>query len=329
MVRTGLISVIMPVYNGDKFLRTAMESIISQTYTNFEFLIINDGSKDNSNEIIKSYTDPRIIHINNPTNLGLTPTLNKGLSLATGEFIARMDCDDKSHPDRFRQQIEFLTTNPDYGVVASLVALVDENFTPIKVGGVQIIDDYELQLSLFFGNVFMHGETMFRKELMEKYNLKYDENYKLCEDYKLWVEFAKISKLKTLPEVLYYYQVNPNGMSGTRWDEMQNWINIVAKEVRDSKKMPNFSFQEYLSMYKKGINLKDEKINIDNVPAVKYLQRSYQIYLVRLGKTYLLKKLDITGIIPILISFLINPINWITLIYIVLTTLGYKRIRLR
>ena len=101
-----ILTVLMPVYNSEKYLAEAIESILSQSYTDFEFLIINDGSTDRSETIIKSYNDKRIIYIKNKSNLGLIKTLNKGISLVKTKYLARMDSDDKSHPERLKKQIQ-------------------------------------------------------------------------------------------------------------------------------------------------------------------------------------------------------------------------------
>ena len=114
-----LVSVIMPVYNGALYLREAIDSILSQTHTNLELIIINDGSNDNSEEIILSYEDNRIRYIINEKNSGICVTLNKGLDIAKGKYIARMDCDDISCPERLQMQIEYMEQNPSIGVLGS------------------------------------------------------------------------------------------------------------------------------------------------------------------------------------------------------------------
>lgn len=111
-----MISVVMPVYNGEKYLREAIDSILNQTCTDFEFIILNDASTDETEEIILSYDDPRITYARNETNLQIANTLNKGIALAKGKYIARMDADDISLPERFERQIKFMEDNPDIDV---------------------------------------------------------------------------------------------------------------------------------------------------------------------------------------------------------------------
>ena len=121
------ISVIMPVLNAELYLKTAIESVLSQTIPDFEFIIINDGSTDKTEEIIKSYQDPRIIYIKNDTNIGLSKSYNLGIRASKGEFIARMDADDISFKDRFESQLEFLEAHQEVGVVGGGVILIDES----------------------------------------------------------------------------------------------------------------------------------------------------------------------------------------------------------
>lgn len=117
----------MPVYNAEKFLKPAIESILNQTFSDFELIIIDDNSNDKTADIIKSYNDNRIKHIVNPNRIGFTNSLNQGLKIAQGDYIARMDADDISDPERFSKEIEFLENNPDIGVCGSWMKIIDEN----------------------------------------------------------------------------------------------------------------------------------------------------------------------------------------------------------
>ena len=121
------VAVLMSVYNGEKYLREAINSILSQTFNDFEFLIINDGSTDGTADILKSYTDSRIKIINNEKNIGLTKSLNKGLKIAKGEYIARQDADDISMPERLKEEVAFLEIHKDYAVVGTFVKILNEN----------------------------------------------------------------------------------------------------------------------------------------------------------------------------------------------------------
>ena len=125
MARHPLISVILPAYNADRYLTEAIKSILAQTYSNFELIILNDGSTDHTEQIILGFTDSRILYIDNHQNLGIVATLNKGLSVAQGEYIARMDADDISTAVRFEHQINYLETHPAVGVLGSAIQIID------------------------------------------------------------------------------------------------------------------------------------------------------------------------------------------------------------
>ncbi|PLT27789.1 glycosyltransferase family 2 protein [Peribacillus deserti] len=199
------VTVLMPVFNGEKYLKQAIDSILSQTYKNFEFLIIDDGSKDKSIKIIKKYKDPRIRLVRNKKNIGLIKTLNKGLSLSRGKYIARMDCDDISLPERLEKQVEFMEQHPDIGVCGTALELIDK-----EVKWYYPTDPDYLKCKLLFICCIPHPTVMFRKKVLE--NIKY-RKYEHAEDYYLWVALSEKTKLVTLPEVLLKYRQHPNQVS--------------------------------------------------------------------------------------------------------------------
>ena len=143
------ISVLMPVYNGDKYLKKSINSILRQTYDDFEFIIINDGSTDLSLSIIKSYQDKRIKIINNSKNIGIAHSLNKGLNIANGDYIARQDQDDISHPERFMCQVNYLKKN-DTDLVDANFVFIDEDDNYIQDYEERTFSPYETLSHLFF-----------------------------------------------------------------------------------------------------------------------------------------------------------------------------------
>lgn len=195
----------MPVFNGEKYLTQAINSILRQTYQNFEFLIIDDGSTDKSIKIIKAFKDPRIRLVRNKKNFGLIKTLNKGISLARGEYIARMDCDDVSLSKRLEKQVEFMDQHPDIGVCGTAVKLIGN-----KVKWYFPADHDHLKCQLLFTNTIAHPTTMIRKKVLN--NIKY-EKYEHAEDYHLWVTLSNKTKLTNLPEVLLKYRQHPKQVS--------------------------------------------------------------------------------------------------------------------
>ncbi|CAL1241801.1 glycosyltransferase family 2 protein [Candidatus Methylocalor cossyra] len=207
---TPCISVIMPVYNGEKYLRPAIESILGQTFTDFEFLIIDDGSTDSSVEICSSYRDPRIRLLSNGHNLGLIATLNRGLELARGEYIARMDCDDISLPERLERQLAFLNRHPDVGLCGTWFERFYRNESIILKPPT---DDRLIRFFLLFDNAFAHNTIVMRKDFVQRYGLRYDPEYKYSEDYEFWVRCAQHTKVANIPEVLVRYRFHPENTS--------------------------------------------------------------------------------------------------------------------
>jgi glycosyltransferase involved in cell wall biosynthesis len=206
-----LVSILMAVYNGEKYLREAIESMLNQTYTNFEFLIINDGSIDTTEDIILSYKDERIHYIRNEQNLMLIASLNKGLDLANGKYIARMDADDISMPERLEKQVEYLEKNPEIGVLGSWVEIIGKEEPMI----IQLKTNfYDIRIELMFHNYLCHPSVMINNLLLKKHHLKYP-NFLHAEDYGLWVEIAKYGTIEILPEILLKYREHGGNISLT------------------------------------------------------------------------------------------------------------------
>src|SRR4051794_15571169 len=172
------ITVLMPVYNAAEYIRETIDSVLSQSFTDFEFLIINDGSTDQSEEIIKSYSDPRIRLINNEKNMRLIATLNKGIELAKGEYIARMDADDICLPTRLEKQYKVMEDNKDIALCGTGIKMMGKKFfQPLVISNSNTIKNV---MRAF--NVFFHPTVMFRKSILIEQNYRYDPNYLHAED---------------------------------------------------------------------------------------------------------------------------------------------------
>ena len=207
-----LVSVVMSVYNGEKYLLEAIESILIQTYKNFEFIIINDGSTDKSLEIIQHYQkqDNRIIVISRE-NRGLIASLNEGIKKAKGKYIVRMDADDISLPTRFEEQVKFMEDNPDIGISGSAVIVFGEN---IKTFIWKVLKKNEvIKSELLFSSTFAHPSVIMNKKMILKYNLFYDNNFLHAEDFELWTRMAKITKMANISEPLLKYRIVENSIS--------------------------------------------------------------------------------------------------------------------
>jgi len=196
------VSVLMPVYNAERFLREAVDSILAQTFRDFEFLIIDDGSTDGSGEILRSYADPRLRLIPNGRNLGLTATLNRGLDLAWGAYVARMDADDVSLPERLARQVAFLDARPDVGIVGVWARAFGETHFKIP----HPADPERIRAKLLFDSALVHPSVLMRRSLLDAHGLKYRDFYRM-EDYDLWQRAARVFPLANLPEYLLRYRV--------------------------------------------------------------------------------------------------------------------------
>lgn len=218
------ISVLMCVYNGEEYLAEAIGSILNQSYSNFEFIIINDGSTDKSESIILSFEDDRIRYVKNESNLKLIPSLNKGLNLVKGKYIVRMDADDICFPNRIEEQVDFLERHPDAGVVGCFVTtLGQDNGRVIKFK----TQPDEIKFKLFFNNHVFHPTVVIRTSLIRDFGFKY-ENYLHAEDYQLWIRISRVSNIYIIPKVFLKYRIHGNNISVKNADSQLD----VSKALR-------------------------------------------------------------------------------------------------
>jgi glycosyltransferase involved in cell wall biosynthesis len=205
-VMQPLVTVLMPVYNAEAFLREAIESILQQTLTNFEFLIIDDGSTDNSVSIIKSYNDDRIRFVQNEQNCGISATLNLGIELATCELIARMDADDISYPERLQKQYDFIQNNKEVDLLSTWAREVTESGAPIR--------SEKWRRPFFYYNLtfecwIYHPTVMYKRSAVLDVGA-YSTPY--SEDYDLWWQLSRKYKIDNLPEVLLDYRLTTESL---------------------------------------------------------------------------------------------------------------------
>lgn len=204
------ISVILPVYNGERYLHKAIESVLTQSYPHFELIILNDGSKDSSDSIIRSFNDSRIVYVQHE-NKGLGGTLNEGLSLAKGNYIARQDQDDFSYPQRFEKQLQFLEQHPQI-ILTGNWARILQNHETVTGYHKHSCSPALLHFDMLFDNPFVHSSVMFRKEVVDKTG-GYITERDTYEDFDLWSRFLNHGKLANIPEVLIDYCHHDLGMS--------------------------------------------------------------------------------------------------------------------
>jgi glycosyltransferase involved in cell wall biosynthesis len=212
-----IISVTMPVYNGERYVSAAVESILNQTFTNFELIIVDDGSTDSTSTILHSYRDSRIHIVTNPSNWGISRTRNRALSLASGRYIVPHDADDISVPERFSQQVDFLEAHPEMGVVGSAYALIDSHGNCIdEVYPFQ--GNTSLQKILLKGNPFCHGSLMLRRESLVAVG-DYNMDLAPSEDYDLLLRISEKYQVANLDRLLYWYRFNPAGASVNKFEQ--------------------------------------------------------------------------------------------------------------
>ncbi|NMB47900.1 glycosyltransferase family 2 protein [Candidatus Kuenenbacteria bacterium] len=222
------ISVLMSAFNAEKYISQAIESILKQTCDDFEFIILNDGSTDKTREIIQNYTkqDKRIRLINNNKNFGLTRSLNIGLEEARGKYIARIDADDLSEPERLQKQYEFMEANPEYALAGSWVKIIDSEGREMTVR--KLPTDIKLiKFNFIFGKPCLwHSSIFFRKEEMDKVG-NYDEEYKYSQDLNLYVRLLKTKKITNVPEFLIQHRLHSNSI-GKNNSEAQHSFYLKA-----------------------------------------------------------------------------------------------------
>ena len=266
------VNIIMSVYNGDKYLREAIDSILNQTFTDFEFIIINDGSTDQTKEILESYTDPRI-RLFHQENMGLTKSLNKGLRLAEGEYISRQDADDISEPERIEQEVKFLDDNPQVALVGTHVSFIDKQGKEFD-GWKPPCGHEEIRKKLMKGNCFCHGSVMIRRECLSAIGV-YREVFKHTQDYDLWLRLSERYKVANLNKVLYRFRRHPKAISREKLSEQLNHhlLAIQSAEYRE----------------KRGSNGLDKMKASDTVSLLKHYYKLDRLKIRKFKSTYFLK----------------------------------------
>ncbi|WP_318557106.1 glycosyltransferase [Geobacter anodireducens] len=232
-----LVTVLMSVYNGADFVGDAVNSILQQTYTNFEYLIINDHSTDSSKEIVEKFCDKRIRIVSNDANLGLAASLNIGIRLSKSKYIARMDADDISDPQRLAIQLDFMESHPDVGVCGTWVKTFgDGDVLEWQYG----IASDDIKSNLLFESPFAHPSVMFRRSILIDSCAYYNETLHVAQDYDLWARLFDVTKFANIPSFLYYYRRHQSQVGQKKSFEQA----VTSKKVRHfllSKLAPNLA----------------------------------------------------------------------------------------
>lgn len=286
------ISVIMPVYNGEKYLNEAIDSILNQTFKDFEFIIINDCSSDNTDDIIKSYKDDRIVYLVNEKNLGISDTLNRGFSVAKGEYVARMDSDDIALPDRFEKQVAYLDANQNVGVCGSNAIVFSEDNEYITTLPVEHKDIF---FELYFSSQLIHPTVMIRKNVLDSLDCLYDRSWNGREDYELWTRLIQITKFHNIKQPLLRYRVHSSQItSNKKPDYIEKTAEIKYKFFKSTS--ISISFDECLIFSRYCVGKTDFSLYELNVirnilnSIFKAHKSGFKIYFIHLHKLSVLKK---------------------------------------
>jgi glycosyltransferase involved in cell wall biosynthesis len=220
----------MPVHNGGAYLREAVESILGQTFSDFELLVIDDASTDATPELLSSIDDPRMRVARSDERLQLAGALNRGLDLTRGRFIARMDADDISAPDRLAVQEAFLRTRPDVGLCGAMVETFGGRRGRFE--GAPLKYDEALCYALY-DNPFAHPTVMMRRETFEQHALRYDPSYCPSDDYELWSRALRLFPCVNLDRVVLKYRVHRGSLTQAEWSDMdRNAARVAERELR-------------------------------------------------------------------------------------------------
>lgn len=209
------ISVIMPVYNAGAYLKDSIASILSQTFKDFEFMIVNDGSSDASEGTILGFSDPRIVYIKNEKNIGQTASMNKAIKAARGKYIARMDADDVSFSERFKEQFEYAEKNERVAVIGTWHQEIDESGRVIRRCRFPSTPDIKARLifsKLAGWPIISHPTVMIRKKVLDEVGY-YDANFRICQDYDLWLRITRKYPAENIGKVLLSYRVHGSSLT--------------------------------------------------------------------------------------------------------------------
>jgi glycosyltransferase involved in cell wall biosynthesis len=222
------VSVFMPVYNAGSYLNAAIDSILNQSFKDFEFVIVNDGSTDQSESVILSYNDPRIRLVNNPKNLGLIASLNVGLEICNGEYIVRMDQDDISLPDRIALQVSFMDQNPEIGLIGSWFEDFGDQIESKIVR--YSTNDTEIRIRHLYQTHISHPTALLRTSIVQKHNIRFDPEYLHGEDYNCWVTMSAFCKLSNYPAILVRKRDHPRSITNSFSSTMHSTCTKVKQK---------------------------------------------------------------------------------------------------
>lgn len=258
-----MVSVVMSVFNGKAHMKEAVDSILNQTFSDFEFIIVDDDSTDGSSEILDKYSkkDERI-KIIHQKNTGLTKALNIGISQAQGEFIARMDDDDVSLPDRFEKELEYLNDHPDVALVSCFAKVINEKGEIVGEHKPPIDHETIKKMSFFSGQI-CHPAVMFRKKIFDELG-GYNEKFRYAQDYELWFRFIGKSAVANIPDFLFLWRASKHGISSKNKNEQRRFAQRARAKAIKSGIYPFYFFVFMLWPYVSYLMPRKIKMMIKN-----------------------------------------------------------------
>lgn len=237
MSHAPTITVLMSFYNDAPWIGETVESIIRQSWADFEFLIIDDGSNDRSLSIVNSFNDERIRLLTNTTNQGLTASLVRGIEEAKGRYIARIDADDIAEPDRLAIQLDFLETHPHIGIVGSTCLTFRDDSPTVGLYNVPL-EPLAIFWTALLNNPFAHPTVMIRQDILNKYALNYDPGFITAQDYDLWTRLLERTQGQNLKQPLVKYRLREGVTATKRELQLQTHDFIAHRTIR--RTLPNF-----------------------------------------------------------------------------------------
>jgi glycosyltransferase involved in cell wall biosynthesis len=252
----------MPAYNAEQYIGLAIESILNQTYKNFEFIIVEDCSSDNTLKAIREYKDERIILLQNEENKGIAFSTNCGLNKAKGRYVALMDDDDIATAERFAIQVNYLENHEEIHILGGKSDEIDSQGTLIRHGLTPRYNPkYIKSILLFHCMDFRNGTTMMRKDFIDEHNLRYRENCYGMQDYKFFIEASKYGNISAVNDLLLYYRVHEGNETKRRMTEYEQERKAKYAEFqRESLAASGFKISEaYLAIINQSLNESDNK----------------------------------------------------------------------
>jgi len=286
------ISVIMTVYNNEPFIRESINSILNQTFTDFEFIIVNDAGSDASASIVSEFKDERIVFLNNDKNIGQTKSLNRGIAHAKGRYIARIDADDIAYPERLQEQYNCLERERTLAVVGSWYEEIDEKGKRIRTVKVPV-DPNEIKLYLFSHGALTyyciaHPSVLIRKSALVEMG-GYRERYFFCQDYDLWVRLSRKYSLTNIAKPLLKYRVFKNSASRVQIDKVNKESDeIITSNIRYY--LPNIT-EKNCNRLKKMLKFECQDSHADNREILRLFNEFFEVVVTENNKQTEIQKI--------------------------------------